>query len=113
MKHRRSRGRQALMVFCASAGVLAPFFLYVWSHVQIVTIGYRIEETEARLRELQQQNRALRLERASLESLPIIEARARLLGLEPLPPTRLLVITRPRLSRASSGERASQSAEAR
>ena len=108
MKHRQSRRRQALAVVGASAFILAPFLAYVWSHVQIVTIGYQIEATEARLHALEQENHALRLSRARLESLPAIEARALALGLVPLPPTRLMVVTLPgsAVSRSPAARRA-------
>ena len=87
---RRSRIRQVALVAGAGAALLTPFLFYVWGNVQIVSSGYRIEETADRLHRLEQENRALRLDKARLESLARIEERARKLGLVALPPARLV-----------------------
>ena len=46
VKRRESRGRRAGVALLAMAAVFAPFLAYVWSHLQIVGTGYRIEATE-------------------------------------------------------------------
>lgn len=51
-------------------------FVYVWSHLQVLDAGYRIDELEQGLHELQQHERRLRLEAAHLSNPRRIEARA-------------------------------------
>ena len=92
---RKDRLRQAATIVAFSAALLAPFLLYVWGHVQLVTAGYTIEATEEKLKHLDQENRALCLERARLQSPARIEERAKKLGFEPLSPGRLVVVSEP------------------
>ena len=94
---RRSRLGQAALIGGVSAALLTPFLIYVWGTVQIVSNGYQIEATETRLLSLEQQNRALRLEKARLESFSRIEERARARGLEPLNPSRIVALADRRL----------------
>ena len=89
---RRVALTQAAVIVAGSTGLLAPFLLYVWGHVQIVTAGYSVEVTEARLKVLEQENRALRVARARLSALPRIEERARRLGFLPVDPSRVVVV---------------------
>ena len=89
---RTRRTRQAALVVAASAGLLAPFLLYVRAHIEIVTTGYRIESTEERLKKAEQENRVLRLDLARLAAAPRVEEEAKRLGLVPLGPTRVVVL---------------------
>ena len=93
--NRKDRLRQAGTIVAFSAALLAPFLLYVWGHVQLVTTGYTIESTEEKLKSLDQENRALRLELARLRAPSRIEERAKKLGFEPLSPARLVVVSEP------------------
>jgi hypothetical protein len=95
VRRRERRARRAGTALLLLAAVFAPFLAYVWSHLQIVGTGYRIEATETRLGELDQENRRLRLLRSRLMSLRAIEDRARALGLGRVPPGRVLVVAAP------------------
>ena len=68
------------------AGVLAVLFLlvmvYAWQHFSAIEYGYRIEATKAQRDTLAEQNRALRLEEASLRDPERIDLLARRMGLQ-------------------------------
>ncbi|MFQ5526567.1 MAG: cell division protein FtsL [Thermoanaerobaculia bacterium] len=72
----RRRRRELLWV----AAVLLPVGLcaltYVWLHVEVLRVGYRIHELEERLEQRQELERRLGLEAAFLESPQRIEQRA-------------------------------------
>ena len=87
------RTRQAAVLVGATTAVLAPFLLYVWSHIQLVTTGYAIEATESQIQALEQENRMLRLERSRLSAAPLVEERARKLGLVPLAPDHIVLVS--------------------
>ena len=92
---RRRTARQVFLMVLASITILTPFLIYVWGRIQIVDKGYRIEEADSRLQRLEQDNRALRLEKARLEAAPRIESEGRKLGLEPLTPSRIVTLADP------------------
>ena len=87
-------GRRAL-VFVAAAGLVAglvPALYYVWGNTQIVTIGYRIESCRQELKRLEQERRALELQKESLSSLERVEKKAPKLGLAPASPDRIVIV---------------------
>ena len=96
MTARREKSfRQAGVIVLGSAALLTPFLIYAWGHIQIITTGYSVEVLDARIHDLEHENRTLRLAKARLEALPRIEERARQLGLLPPDPARILVVTVP------------------
>ncbi|MFH1238758.1 MAG: cell division protein FtsL [bacterium] len=54
------------VIFCA-------FFFYVWQHIQVIKVGYRINKLQAQLEELKNKNRYLRVQANQLKSLDRIE----------------------------------------
>jgi cell division protein FtsL len=52
--------------------ILAVFF-YIWQHIQVIKVGYRINKLQAQLDESKNKNRSLRVEVNSLKSLDRIE----------------------------------------
>jgi cell division protein FtsL len=67
--------------------------LYAWPHLQLRQTGEEIEQMSRERERLVEQNRKLRLEKASLENLRRIEAIAtRDLGLEAPAPERVVVV---------------------
>ena len=68
-----------------STSVLALFLLimvYAWQHFSALEYGYRIENHKAQRDTLMEQNRALKLQEASLRDPGRIDKLARTLGLE-------------------------------
>ena len=68
-----------------SAGVAMLFLLvmfYAWQHFRSIEYGYRIEAQKTERDRLVEQNRALKLEAASLRDPGRIDALARQMGLE-------------------------------
>lgn len=59
-----------LVIFCA-------FLFYVWQHIQVIKVGYRINKFQAQLEELKNKNRYLRVQANQLKSLDRIEKIAR------------------------------------
>jgi cell division protein FtsL len=97
---RRSRGRawRRLRRFAAGAIVASVFvgcaLFYVWTHLQVVNWGYRISGAADRHAALEQTNRELRIEVASLRSPGRIEGIARKkLGLDFPSPGQVVVLT--------------------
>ena len=90
---RRTSPRQRLaLVLLVLLALTAPFLFYVGGRFEIVRTSYEMDSLAARRHRLEQENRALRLQRARLMALPRIEQRARELGLEPVPLDRVVVI---------------------
>ncbi len=79
----REVNRNLIFVVLVSALVfIACSLFYVWSHHQIISLGYEISAAAQEERELLQENKKLRLELAELKSPGRIEKKAaRELGL--------------------------------
>ncbi len=76
------RGRRLWALLLGIAAAAAPLVFYVVQQTHYVQLRYRIEELRHRQGELLEAERRLRIEKASLETLPRVEARAReVLGL--------------------------------
>ena len=88
---RRLRGLTLLAAAALVAG-LVPSVFYVWGHMQIVTVGYKVEAARQHLRALEDEGRALQLERARLLSLDRVETEARRQGLAPAKPERVVIV---------------------
>jgi cell division protein FtsL len=104
---RRGQAWRRLRRFTAGAIVATVIvgcaLFYVWTHLQVVNWGYRISSAADRHAALEQTNRELRIEVASLRSPGRIESIARRkLGLDFPSPGQVVVVTGgpPRRSRA-------------
>ena len=76
--HKRQR---EIYLFSAVMSVVCTLMmLYVWQHFSSIQYGYRIEEHKASVERLQEENRALRLEEASLRDPERIDMLARRMG---------------------------------
>ena len=76
--HKRQR---EIYLFSAVMSVVCTLMmLYVWQHFSSIQYGYRIEEQKASVERLQEENRALRLEEASLRDPERIDMLARRMG---------------------------------
>jgi cell division protein FtsL len=104
--------RDIWLLLLLVAALVGGLVLYAWPNLELREAA-RVKEQMSRERErLQEENRKLRLEKATLESLRRVEAIAtRELGLRPPPPESLLVIERPapippaaRLARGQDGQ---------
>lgn len=95
--------RDIWLLLLLVAALVGGLVLYAWPNLELREAA-RVKEQMSRERErLQEENRKLRLEKATLESLRRVEAIAvRDLGLVPPPPESLLVVERP--VRAAAGE---------
>jgi cell division protein FtsL len=70
--------------------VMTTFFLltmvYVWQHFSAINLGYQVEDTKAKVEQMREDNRQLRLIDAQLSEPGRIDHIAKQLGLdEPLP----------------------------
>jgi cell division protein FtsL len=70
------RLRWVLLLFLGVVAAAAPVAAYLIQQMQYVEARYRIEEQRGRLQRLEETERRLRIERAHLETLPEVEARA-------------------------------------
>lgn len=104
--------RDIWLLLLLVAALVGGLVLYAWPNLELREAS-RVKEQMSRERErLQEENRKLRLEKATLESLRRVESIAtRELGLKPPPPESLLVIERPaplppaaRLARGQDGQ---------
>jgi cell division protein FtsL len=88
--------RDIWLLLLLVAALVGGLVLYAWPNLELREAA-RVKEQMSRERErLQEENRKLRLEKATLESLRRVEAIAvRDLGLVPPPPESLLVVERP------------------
>ncbi len=93
---RESDPRRMRWVLILFAGVLAaaiPVTAYLVQQMQYVETRYGIEELRGKLQQLDEQERRLRIERASLETLPKVEDRAtQELGLVHPTPRQVVVV---------------------
>src|ERR1051326_7028812 len=62
----KHRTREIFLFGCSVVVLFALCMTYAWQHFSAVEYGYRIEAARAERDSLQEQNRALRLEQASL-----------------------------------------------
>jgi cell division protein FtsL len=88
--------RDIWLLLLLVAALVGGLVLYAWPNLELREAA-RVKEQMSRERErLQEENRKLRLEKATLESLRRVEAIAvRDLGLVPPPPESLQVVERP------------------
>jgi cell division protein FtsL len=81
-----------LLVGCLVAGL----GLYAWPHLERRRVGLETQQMDRERERLLEENRKLRLERASLEELQRVEAIARReLGLAPPLPEQVVVVEKP------------------
>ena len=87
--HERMRGLWVFLLGLAIA--LTPFAVYLLQQMRYVETGYLIQDRRDTLQHLEERERRLRLERATLEALPRVERRATgELGLRP--PEKVVVL---------------------
>ncbi|MCB1056342.1 MAG: cell division protein FtsL [Acidobacteria bacterium] len=72
----RRRRRELVVIVMAALPLGLCLLVYIWSHLQVLDAGYRIDSLEQSLHALSQQERRLRLEAALLSSPQRIEQRA-------------------------------------
>ena len=72
----RRRHRELATVLILSLSVGACLIAYVWVHVELLRIGYRVHLMEQRLDEAQRRKSLLELETGHLSSPQVIERRA-------------------------------------
>jgi cell division protein FtsL len=70
------RLRWVLLLFLGVVAAAAPVAAYLIQQMQYVEARYRVEELRGRLQRLEETERRLRIERATLETLPRVEAKA-------------------------------------
>ena len=74
-------------ILFTTAIILAVGLLYVWQHIQVIRLGYRVERLNAELSAMVQEEKELTVKIAELKSLARIEeiARRRLGMVDPAP----------------------------
>lgn len=77
-----ARKREMRMFMVAAVVVFVLCTVYVWQHFRAIEYGYNIEAAKAQRDRLIEQNRALRLEDASLRDPGRIDKLAKSMGLE-------------------------------
>jgi cell division protein FtsL len=88
----RERWALVLLVACLVTGV----GLYAWPHLERRQAGMEAQQLDRERERLVEENRKLRLEKASLEELQRVEAIARReLGLVPPPPEQVVIVEQP------------------
>lgn len=101
MDTRSGNGRWILLI----AAAVVVLMLYVGGKVQIVRLGYRIEELEKEKQKLERANRALQIEASSLASPARIEDIAvKKLGMVRPSKENVVVVKRMDRSAAASGK---------
>ena len=76
---RSEDGRRDLIIFgtvLSAPIVLGGLLLYIWTHVSVIRLGYRLAEERTVQSRLLEKNRMLRLEEAKFASLHRVEALA-------------------------------------
>jgi len=76
----QKRRREIYLFTAVMSVVCSLMMLYVWQHFSSIQYGYRIEDQKASLDRLQEENRALKLEEASLRDPERIDVLARRMG---------------------------------
>jgi len=69
--------RESWAILLTTGIILAGSLLYVWQHIQVIRMGYRVERLNAELSTLIQEEKQLTLKLAQLKSLGRIEEIAR------------------------------------
>lgn len=77
----RERTREMAQFVAALCALFLLVMVYAWQHFSAIEYGYRIEEQRSQRETLVEQNRALRLEEASLRDPERIDVLARRMGL--------------------------------
>ncbi len=77
----RERNREMAMFTVSLCALFLVVMVYAWQHFSAVEYGYRIEAQKSQLEGLQEVNRELRLDVASLRAPERIDAMARRMGL--------------------------------
>jgi hypothetical protein len=72
----RRRRRELLTILVAAAPVGFCLLVYIWTHLQVLEAGYRIDLLGHQLHEMAQHERHLRLEAAGLFNPGLLEERA-------------------------------------
>ena len=91
----RRRRRELLTILVAAAPVGFLLLAYIWTHLQVLEAGYRIDRLGSQLHELTQQERHLRLEAAGLFNPRLLEERAEgELEMVPPAPENVFMLTR-------------------
>ena len=81
---RGQRPRHLLLVTCLVLGLVGVALLHVWLRLQVVHMGYVLATTSKLQNQLEQENRELKVELATLTSPDRLEAMSRRrLGLRP------------------------------
>ena len=81
---RRRQRQQNLLVFTLALGFVGGLLLHVWLRLQVVHMGYALSSAAKLQSQLEQENRELKVELATLTSPDRLEAMARQrLGLAP------------------------------
>lgn len=75
------RVKEMRMFACVMALLLGVFMFYGWQHFSGIEYGYHIESEKAQLKQLQEQNRQLRLQEAQLGDPARIDQLAHQFGL--------------------------------
>ncbi len=70
------RSRWLLTLFLGAVASLVPLAVYVVHQMECVRVRYKIEEMRGKRDRLEETERRLRIERATIQSLPSVEARA-------------------------------------
>ncbi len=87
--------RQLAVLFALCAGASGLFLFSLWQRVELTGLRYRLMDLRAERDALAGAQKALRLERAELMSLPRVERLAReRLGLVPAAPERTFTVDR-------------------
>jgi cell division protein FtsL len=71
------RPSELLFLGAAVLCLMAPALLALWERAELLSTGYRIEQLRRERAQLRELVRKLRVERASLASLPAVERTAR------------------------------------
>jgi cell division protein FtsL len=77
----RRRLRAMARILCLGCILVVAVLSYVWLHVQRVRVSYELEALRSARGRLEEQNRKLQLELASLRAFSRVDSAARRLGL--------------------------------
>ena len=88
--------RNLWLLLLLVGGLVGGVALYAWPRVQALHLDTQMQQSQAQMERLVEENRKLRLEKATYEALEIVQDKAtRQLGLVVPAPDRLHVIERP------------------
>ena len=85
----RRRLRAMAGMLCLGCVLVGAVLGYVWLHVQRVRVSYETEALRSARARLEEQNRKLQLELASLRAFARVDSAARRLGLTPPAPDQI------------------------